>query len=150
VAVDMQPGLWADASVEDVWRRYFATLSDAARSGLFDVLAHPDLAKIFGLRPSDDVARELYAQLAEAAADGAVAAEVSSAGLHKPVGEIYPAPELLGEFFRCGVPITLASDAHGPDRPGRDLDRCVALARSVGYDTVTVFDARERRQEPLG
>ena len=31
-----------------VWRRYFEALAEAARSGLFDVLAHPDLVKIWG------------------------------------------------------------------------------------------------------
>jgi histidinol-phosphatase (PHP family) len=48
------------------------------------------------------------------------------------------------------VPITLASDAHVPQNVGRDLDRAVELARSAGYQTLTVFEGRERRQEPLG
>jgi histidinol-phosphatase (PHP family) len=148
-AVDMEPGLWARASVEEVWRRYFRALCDAARSGLYDVLSHPDLAKIFGRRPGDGVVTELHEELAAAAAEGGVAVEVSSAGLHKPVGEIYPDRALLEACRRRGVPITLASDAHYPELPGRDLDRCVDLARAVGYETVTVFDRRHARQEPL-
>jgi histidinol phosphatase-like PHP family hydrolase len=48
------------------------------------------------------------------------------------------------------VPITLASDAHALENVGRDLDRAVGLARAADYETVTVFDHRERRQEPLG
>ena len=35
-------------SPEDVWRRYFETLAQAALSGLFDILAHPDLVKVWG------------------------------------------------------------------------------------------------------
>ena len=49
-----------------------------------------------------------------------------------------------------GVPITLASDAHEPANVGRDVDKAVALAREVGYETVTVFEGRNRRQETLG
>jgi histidinol-phosphatase (PHP family) len=48
------------------------------------------------------------------------------------------------------VPITLASDAHEPQNVGRDIARAVAHARAAGYETVTVFDQRRRRQEPLG
>jgi histidinol-phosphatase (PHP family) len=49
-----------------------------------------------------------------------------------------------------GTAITLASDAHVPDNVGRDLDRAVDHAREAGYATLTVFDLRQRRQEPLG
>jgi len=47
-------------------------------------------------------------------------------------------------------PITLASDAHVPADVGRDLDRAVEHARAAGYETVTVFEGREPRQEALG
>jgi histidinol-phosphatase (PHP family) len=48
------------------------------------------------------------------------------------------------------VPATLASDAHSPDLVGRDFDKALELLRSVGYETVTVFEQRRARQEPLG
>jgi histidinol-phosphatase (PHP family) len=136
LAVDQQPGLWAQASVDEVWRRYFAALAELAASGQVDVLAHPDLAKIFRMRPD----RIEYPPL------GGVALEISTAGLRKPVGELYPAEAMLA----ARPPITLASDAHVPADVGRDLDRAVEHARAAGYETVTVFEAREGRQEPLG
>jgi histidinol-phosphatase (PHP family) len=37
-----------DGDPDEIWRRYFAMLADAARSGLFDILAHPDLVKVWG------------------------------------------------------------------------------------------------------
>ena len=135
-AVDLQPGIWLAASVEEVWRRYFAAQGELAASGHVDVLAHPDLAKIFGDRP----ARIEYPEY-----DG-VALEISTAGLHKPVGELYPDPAMLAGR----PPITLASDAHVPANVGRDYDQALALARAAGYETVTVFEDRVGRQEPLG
>ncbi|MGZ4334435.1 MAG: histidinol-phosphatase [Gaiellaceae bacterium] len=137
LAVDLEPGLWGVASVEEVWRRYFSALSELAGSGHVDVLAHPDLAKIFGRRPG----RMEYPELS------GVALEISTNGLYKPVGELYPD---LAFLESARLPITLASDAHVPQNAGRNLDRAVELARAAGHESVTVFDGREARQEPIG
>jgi histidinol-phosphatase (PHP family) len=143
LSLDSEPSLVAAVGPEAAWQRYFEALAWAARSRLFDVLAHPDLVKFFG----DLVAWNPASFVAEL--DG-VCLEVSTAGLHKPHGRLYPEPELLAAAQKSGVGITLASDAHEPANVGRDLERAVEAARSAGYDTVTVFDGRRSRQEPLG
>jgi histidinol-phosphatase (PHP family) len=151
--VDSKPdeGLWKHFPVDEVWRRYFIALRGAARSGLFDALSHPDLVKIFGRRPSPDAVFLHHDETADAiAAAGGLAIEISTAGLHKPVGELYPARGLLDACHARGIPITTASDAHLPDDVGRDLDQAVDLAQEAGYETVTVFEGRKARQEPLG
>jgi histidinol-phosphatase (PHP family) len=136
LAIDQAPGIWAEASVDEVWARYLAALAELAASGHVDVLAHPDLAKFFGRRP---------AVIEYPPLDG-VALEISTAGLHKPVGEVYPDLQMLAAH----PPITLASDAHVPQNVGRDFDRALDHARAAGYETVTVFEGRRGRQEPLG
>jgi histidinol-phosphatase (PHP family) len=148
--VDQEPGLVHRVPVGEAWRRYFVWLRNAARSGLFDVLSHPDLIKFFGVRAGDEETHFLHVETADAIDAAGVCVEVSAAGLHKPVGELYPDRELLVACRQRDVPITLASDAHEPAHVGRDVDRAAALAREVGYETVTVFEGRERRQEPLG
>jgi histidinol-phosphatase (PHP family) len=148
---DPSSGIWAHLPVGEVWRRYFVALRGAARSGLFDVLSHPDLVKIFGRRPADEQVHLHHEETADAiAAAGGIAVEVSTAGLRKPVGELYPDPGFLDACRRRGVPATTASDAHVPDDVGRDFDQAVELMRAHGYETVTVFERREPRQEPLG
>jgi histidinol-phosphatase (PHP family) len=152
-AIDSRPdeGLWKHFPVQEVWRRYWIALRGAARSGLFDVLAHPDLVKIFGMRPAEDEVHLHHEETADAVeAAGGLAVEVSTAGLIKPVDEIYPAPDFLRACRDRGIPITTASDAHLPEDVGRRFDEALALARSAGYETVTVFDGRKARQEPLG
>jgi histidinol-phosphatase (PHP family) len=149
LAVDQEPGLVEELGPEEAWRRYFAWLRDAARSRLFDSLSHPDLVKHHGPRPEDGAVAPLHGGTADELAAAGVCVEVSSAGLRKPVGEVYPDASLLAECGRRGVPLTLASDAHVPADLGRGLDRAVAHARTAGYETVTVFDGRRRRQEPL-
>jgi histidinol-phosphatase (PHP family) len=136
-------GIWAELSEDEVWSRYVDELTAAARSGHFDVLSHPDLAKIYGVRGSD----ELYGELAGAVDDADVALEISTAGLRKPVGELYPDARLLR---LSSAPVTFASDAHEPVLVGEDFEGAVAFARANGRDTVSVFNGRARRQEPLG
>ena len=145
-SVDMDPAFGDEAG----WRAYFAVLAEAAASGLFDALSHPDLVKFFGSRPEPDVVDELHDSAARAIGQAGVCVEVSAAGLHKPVGEVYPDLALLRRCRALDVPVTLASDAHHPEHVGRDVERAVEHARAAGYDTVTVFEGRRRRQEPLG
>ena len=91
----------------------------------------------------------MYEELAVAAARGGTAVEVSTAGLHQPAAEMYPSAELLNRFHNHGVPITLASDAHVPEHCGRDRDRALELARSVGYEQRIRFDRRVGTMVPL-
>lgn len=145
LGVDGEPRLLDAVGVEEAWRRYFDTLAAAARSGLFDSLSHPDLVKISGERAESFD----YRTVVEAIAESGVAVEVSTAGLHKPVRELYPHPDFLAACRDLDVPVTLGSDAHSPDLVGRDFDRARELLRSAGYETITVFDQRRPRQEPL-
>jgi histidinol-phosphatase (PHP family) len=142
-AVDQPPGLAEELGPARAWERYYDWLTRLAASGLVDVLAHPDLVKIYGHRHPWD-----WSALLDAL-DG-VCLEISAAGLRKPVGELYPDAALLDQAHEAGVGVTLACDAHEPQHVGRDLDRAVEHARAAGYETVTVFDRREQRQEPLG
>jgi histidinol-phosphatase (PHP family) len=146
LGVDGEPRLLDVVGVEEGWRRYFETLAAAARSGLFDSLSHPDLVKIFDER----VEGFDYSAVTAAIAESGVAVEVSTSGLRKPVRELYPHPDFLSACRERGVPVTLGSDAHRPDLVGRDFDRARELLRSVGYETITLFDRRRGRQEALG
>ncbi len=142
-------GIWSVLPVEDVWRAYFDALAELAGSGALDVLAHPDLVKIYDRRPARGVVERLYEQAAAAIEAAGVAVEVSTAGLRKPVGELYPDPYFLAECARREVPVTLASDAHQSELVGEDYDRALKLLDTVGVVDVAVFSGRERRLEPL-
>lgn len=139
-------------SPEEIWRRYFETLAAAARSGLFDVLAHPDLVKMWGgARPAPGGdPRRYYEPALEAIADSGVAVEVSTAGLRKPVGEIYPAPAFLAGALEAGAPVALSSDAHTPQQVGFGYDRALELLDDLGVRELATFERRARRLEPIG
>jgi histidinol-phosphatase (PHP family) len=139
---------WESMDLATLWGAYLDELVAAARSGLFDVLAHPDLPKVFGARIPDGLSGRLDAAVAAIAATG-VAIECSSAGLRKPVAELYPEPGLLKRFREAGVPVTLGADAHRPEDVGRDYPTAVAALRLAGYETITRFSGRESHQVPI-
>jgi histidinol-phosphatase (PHP family) len=141
---------WDSHRTEDVWRRYTDALAELADSKSVDVLAHPDLIKLTGRVVDPGVVRECEARIADAAKTCGLAAEISSAGWRKPIGEAYPSPSLLDAFFANGVPVTLASDSHGPHLVGARADELAAFARSVGYGSLRAFRARVARDVPIG
>jgi histidinol-phosphatase (PHP family) len=153
-AVDMQGAhdVWGlGESPEKLWRRYFETLAEAARTGMYDVMAHPDLVKVWGRShpvPDGDL-RRYYEPAVEAFAEAGVAVEVSTAGLRKPVGEIYPAPAFLAMCVEAGCPVALSSDAHVPEHIGYGYDQARSLLADAGVQELSVFERRERRLEPI-
>jgi histidinol-phosphatase (PHP family) len=126
---------WDSHDVDAVWFDYFDLWCEAARSGMFDVMAHPDLPKKFGHLPSFDT-RELFADAAASAADAGVAIEVSTAGLRKPVAELYPSHDLLVAFHDAAVPATVGSDAHEPSEVGFEIETAYAALEAAGYSSV--------------
>jgi histidinol-phosphatase (PHP family) len=153
-AVDMQGDwdIWRGGDPEKIWMRYFETLGEAARSGLYDVIAHPDLVKVWGSggpMPERDL-RFYYDAAMEGIADSDVAIEVSTAGLRKPVGEIYPARPFLEMCLEAGRPVALSSDAHTPNDLAYRYDEALEYLESVGVGELAVFEGRRRRMEPIG
>jgi histidinol-phosphatase (PHP family) len=126
-----------------LYARYFDTVGASAETGLFDTIGHADLVKKFGHRPARDQT-EAYAQLAARLSRAGVCVEVNTAGLRKPVGELYPHPRLLQACREAGVQTTFGSDAHAPDEVATDLARAVELMRQVGYTEFVRFEARHR------
>jgi histidinol-phosphatase (PHP family) len=154
VAVDIrgQWDVWRSGSPERVWTRYFETLGEAARSGMFDILAHPDLVKVWGQGaplPEGDL-RHFYDRAMEGIAESDVAIEVSTAGLRKPVREIYPARAFLEMCLEAGRPVALSSDAHRPEELGHEYERAVKWLGDAGVQELAVFERRTRRLKALG
>lgn len=139
---------WESRSVDAVYEEYFRLLCEAAQTGLFDVIAHPDVVKVFGHRPSRDP-QEWYERAAQAMARAGVCAEVNTAGWRKPVGELYPAPAFLETLCRHGVPIVISSDAHWAEHVGFEFARAEREAYRAGYRTRCVFRGRRRAEVPL-
>ncbi|TAE77077.1 MAG: histidinol-phosphatase HisJ family protein [Verrucomicrobia bacterium] len=141
-------GRWAQSDVDAVWALYWKTYAEMAASGLFDVLAHPDLVKKFAHRPTGDLDR-FYDPVIAAIAKGGSAIELNTAGWHKPCAEAYPHPRFLQLAAQAGIPLVISSDAHAPDEVGRDFPHAIELAKAAGYSETLRFDRRHRFPESL-
>ncbi len=132
---------WDETDVNQVYRDYYALLRASAKSQMFDIMAHVDLVKKFGHRPTEDMTDEVRIT-AEVFKECGVAAEINTSGIRKPAGEIYPAFELMKVYAEAKVPLTFGSDAHDPQDVGRDFDIAIDMARQAGYSEYVLFKDR--------
>lgn len=147
-SVDLGREFYKGRDMERLYEDYFELVSEAASTGLFDIMAHPDLIRIFGNTYPGD-ATELYQQLAASLKKYDVAFEINSNGMNKPLGDFYPDRRYLHHFAKAGVPLCINSDAHSPERVGQYFDEAYALASEAGFREVALFEGRERTLIPV-
>jgi histidinol-phosphatase (PHP family) len=137
---------------DSLWRTYFEWQAELARSGLFDIVSHPDLIKIWGKdRPAPERdPRFHYEPFVEAIAESGTVVEISTAGLRKPVGEIYPSRALAEMCVQAGAEFALSSDAHAPDQVGFGYEQAIDFLGELGVERICVFEGRQRRLEQIG
>jgi len=111
---------WEVRDVDAVWDSYFSEWIKAVKSGLYDVMAHPDLPKKFNFIPVDP--RVYYSEAAAVIADAGILCEVSTGGLRKPCKDLYPSQDFLAELAQRGVGLTIGSDAHSIPEIGYGFD----------------------------
>ncbi|VBB47057.1 putative histidinol-phosphatase [uncultured Desulfatiglans sp.] len=139
--------VWDAVDVTETWKRYFALICKLADTRLFDVVGHLDLPKKFDYRPPGAALREMAAPALDRIAEAGMGIELNTAGLRKPVGEIYPSLELLAWARERGIPICFGSDAHQPEDVGEGFPEALKLAYAAGY--TEYFRIRQRRKTLL-
>ncbi len=136
---------WENRDIKKTYDDYFSILTQMVESKLFDFVGHADVIKVFGYEPDDQVFLEKwYDRLSDTFSQNDAVIEVSTAGLRKPVGKLYPAPGLLKASYKRNVPIVINSDAHRPEDVGADYDKAVSYARETGYTELVAFTGRKR------
>jgi histidinol-phosphatase (PHP family) len=130
--------------------RYFELLAEAAESGLFDTLSHPDLVKNespVGWR-LERILPHICRALDRIAACG-VAMELNTSGVQKAVSEFNPGPEILREVHARGIPVVIGADAHVPERVGDGFDTALRQLREIGFTETHYFVERRRHAVPI-
>ncbi len=129
---------FAGYSAEQLVEKYFAQAVKAARTGIFDNIAHLDYYVKYGKRyygePIDNAhepyINELFKALVESRRTGI---EVNTAGMRHGRGMYYPSMEIINLAKKAGVSVqVLGSDAHKPEQVGYDFE----MATSLIPDTV--------------
>lgn len=133
---------WNKENVDEVYRQYYNLLRKSAQSKLFNIMGHVDLVKKFGHRAQSDMTSEIK-KTAEVFKASEVAVEINTAGLRKPVQEMYPSLDALKIYNQAGVPLTFGSDAHDPKDVGADFKKAFELAKAAGYREYLTFKNRK-------
>jgi histidinol-phosphatase (PHP family) len=143
--VDYSPHIheYSKRDLLTIYEDYFDGVKKLCECKLFDILAHPDLIKIFGFKPKNDFSNILI-ETSEAIAKSNICVEINTRGLRKPCAEIYPSKEFLSRLHTYDVPIVFGSDAHSPDEVGNNFDEALRLAKRTGYNYCCTFSGRER------
>ena len=139
---------WRKRDPFEVWSVYFERLTQAAQSGLFEIIGHADLPKKFCFMPKQDCT-PMFQKFIDAVKQSDLAIELNTAGLRKDCKEIYPCPALVHMAAKVGVPISFGSDAHAPGEVGADFTAARTLAQSAGYRHTCRFTRRKRELVPL-
>ena len=127
-------------------RTYFSHLAQAAESGLFDCISHPDLIKnIFPRSWNFEVLMDDICACLERIAKTGIAMELNTSGLQKAIREMNPGPAMLREMCLRKIPVVLGSDSHIPRRVGADFESACGLLEAAGYAEVSYFIGRKRR-----
>ncbi len=135
---------WKNKDIDEIWKAYFEATEAMAKSGKFDIVGHLDLIKVFKFMPKQDT-RILAKNALQAIKRSNMVLEVNTAGLRKPVGELYPSRALLEEAYALDIPITFSSDAHAVDQIGLGYDLATTLAKDIGYTKAVTFQGRDRQ-----
>ena len=134
---------WNEKNINQVYRDYYALLRKSAKSGLYDIIGHSDLVKKFGQRPSDDLSDEIE-HTAKVFSDNEMVCEINTAGLRRPIAEIYPSLNVLKTYKKYDIPIIFGSDAHNPREVACDFDSAYRMAANAEYNEEVLFSKREK------
>jgi histidinol-phosphatase (PHP family) len=129
--------------INEVYRQYYDIIGRMAGTGRINIIGHFDLVKKFGHRATADFKSKIE-KITGMISNAGIAVEINTAGLRKPVGEIYPDRAILDIFFNGNVPITLGSDSHHPEEVGYMFDKAVEMFKKAGYRKISGFSKRKR------
>jgi histidinol-phosphatase (PHP family) len=138
-------GQFEGQNVDAIYADYFRRVREIAATGLVDCLAHLDLVKIHGHRPSAEIS-SLVNETLDFIRDQNLAIELSTAGWRKPVNEPYPGDRIVELAIEKGIPFTTASDAHSHAQLGDSFPRLAQRMASFGIRQVCTFEKHKRSQ----
>jgi histidinol-phosphatase (PHP family) len=140
---DSDTSLYGKWPNNELYKKYFDLVQQAAKSGLFDVIGHFDLIKKLQCWPETDQT-SLFEETLKILKEANVVMELNTSGIDRPCGEFFPGREILSLACKLGVLVTLGSDAHQPSQVARHFDLAVSILKEVGYTKIVRFRNRQR------
>ncbi len=136
-------GEYKNKDIDKIYQDYFDAIKAMAKSNLFQIVGHLDLIKVFNFKPKKDIrliAKEAIKEIKKAN----MSVEINSAGLRKPVNELYPGNELLELVYENNIDITFGSDAHAINQIGFGYEEAIASAKELGFSKCVAYTQKEK------
>ena len=136
-----------ELSIEEMCEKYYLEVEEAVDSGLFDIIAHLDLYKKFGIAYyGKDLINEcnlIVDRVFDLMENKAVGLEINTSCYRYGFNEPFPSIELL-EKWRQSEPcvLTIGSDAHDVKYLGQYIKNGIVIAKKIGLK-ICIFKQRK-------
>lgn len=110
---------WLGRDVNSIYKRYYEMSNTLVESGIFDIIAHPDLIRCHSLYPDYDL-MQTYLDLCENIKKHNVMLEINTSngyGINRDFMKIAK---------NSGVVLCTGSDAHRPEDVGRNIQQIIS------------------------
>ncbi|WP_067725798.1 histidinol phosphate phosphatase domain-containing protein [Oceanobacillus damuensis] len=137
-------------NLKELYRNHFETVKNAAKSNLFNIIAHLDNIKVFNFRPDETSLIEMYRNVAETLAANNIATEVNPGLYYRyPVKEMCPSTTFLEILIEAGVAFTMSSDSHFPNDLGIYSNEIKNILLNKGIKEIATFQQKQRTMKAL-
>lgn len=139
-------GYYSGKNLIEMAGSYYKTLTEAVKSGLFDVVGHLDIYRRHGTRffgqAVNDIYREYIADVLKLMASKGMGLELNTSSLRQGQGDFYPAIGILRAALDAGVEnFTIGSDCHRIEELGQGVFSGLELGKSMGVNFM-VYEKR--------
>ncbi|MBO3798733.1 MAG: histidinol-phosphatase [Thermoproteota archaeon] len=119
---------------------YMRLVGKAVETGLFNVVSHIDIVRIWGFTPSDGFLDEQ--NVLRLVKQHGMCIEVSSRGLRQPVNSIYPSQRIMRKTRELEISLTVGTDAHSVEEIDYAYDSLINYVKAFGYDSIATISKR--------
>ncbi len=148
------PALYQGRDLSELYRAYFKVATQAVRSRLFDVMAHPNLIRKYTYELTPPLAFEQYQAAVEeyilALLETETGIELNTKGLRTRLCETYPSKQMLTLYVTNAAAsgseaiVTIGSDAHVAEDVGDHVLEGALLLRDLGITELATFEGHRR------
>ncbi len=139
-------------SIELLYSEFYRTLQEAARTGIFSFMAHPDLIKIHSILnqiPEPENLPELWENTCKTMAEENQCLELDTGWKRGNLNCFRPEPWMVRVAARYGIPFTLGSDAHQAQDIGSNYPEALSILKESGISQLAGFTRMKRIYHPL-
>jgi histidinol-phosphatase (PHP family) len=139
---------------EVAYTDYLNELQRMVQSGMFDILAHMDIVKRYGVEVYGDFDPKNYEgqirSILQTMVFRNLGLELNTVTLRRSIQETSPSKLILRWYHEEGGQwITLGSDAHTPDTVGVGIEKAISIIQSLGFKNLASFKRRKPKHTPF-